>query len=196
VSVPAGALIDPIGAVVAVVVAADRSLGQDTVREIVEQVGGGRAKLRRLAATLAEDASVLASGRAPAPRVVGELLIALRAAGAAGISAPRCASCGRELVSSMQRRGENWYCSPCFARPQPCASCGQERQVTFGDRHGGPRCSQCPDHDTRDPRRVLVEAITSLDPGLPADVVAAAVRATVVKPAHEQKLAWVIGKAP
>lgn len=118
---PAEALVDPIGTVVAVVTAVDPTLGRDTVRQIVEQVGGGRAKRRRLATTLAGDASVLSSGRSPAPRVVGDLLIGLRAAGAGGISPPWCATCGRELTS-MQLRGEDWYCSPCFTRPQPCAS--------------------------------------------------------------------------
>ena len=92
--------------------------------------------------------------------------------------------------TSMQRRGEHWYCCACFVRPQQCASCGQQRQVSFRDRHRRPRCSQCPDRDTRDPRQVLVEVITSLDPGLTGDVITAAIAATITKPAHEQKLAW------
>jgi hypothetical protein len=192
---PGEALVDPIGTVVAVVTALDPALDPDTARRVVEQVGGGRAKLRRLATTLAEDASVLTSGRSPAPKVVGDLLLALRAVGATRISPPWCAECGRE-ITSMQRRGENWCCSPCFARPQPCAGCGQERPVTFRDRHGEPRCAQCPDQDARAPRRVLVELITTLDPGLTAETVAAAIGATVVKPAHEQKLAWTIEQAP
>ena len=96
----------------------------------------------------------------------------------------------------MQRRGEDWYCSPCFARPEACAACGQQRHVTFRDRQGRPRCSQCPDHDERDPRRVLVEAITRLDPGLRSDTITSAIAATVVKPAHEHKLAWAIEQAP
>ena len=31
----------------------------------------------------------------------------------------------------MQRRGDHWHCSPCFARPQICAACGQKRQVAY-----------------------------------------------------------------
>lgn len=96
----------------------------------------------------------------------------------------------------MQRRDGNWYCSPCFARPQPCAGCGHERPVAFRDRHGQARCLHCPDNDVRDPRQVLVTLVTALDPGLTADTVAAAVAATVVKPAHEQKLAWALEQAP
>jgi hypothetical protein len=186
---------DPVGTVVDLVAAADPALDTDEIRRIVERVGGGRAKRRRLATALACGPTVLTTGRSPAPKVVGDLLLALRAAGAARISPPGCADCGRE-VTSMQRRGQHWYCCPCFLRPQQCASCGQQRQVSFRDRHGRPRCSQCPDRDARDPRRVLVEVITSVDPGLTADAVDTAIAATVTKSAHEQKLAWAVEKTP
>ena len=186
---------DPIGTVVAAVTIVDPTLERDMVRRIVEQLGGGRAKRRRLAMTLAADASVLTDGRSPAPRVVGELLVALRAAGAAEISAPRCAGCGRELAT-LQRRGEDWFCSPCFAPVLSCAGCGCERKVASRDRDGQPRCWQCPDHDVRDPRLVLVEAITTLDPGLSATAVITALETIVVKPAHLHKLAWVIDEDP
>jgi hypothetical protein len=188
-------VLDPVGAVVGLVTAADPALGEGTVRQAAERAAGGRAKRRRLAAALASDPSVLVTGRSPAPRAVGDLLLALRAAGAAGISPPRCAGCGRE-VTSMQRRGNHWYCSPCFERPLACASCGNVRQVASRDRHGRPRCGQCPDRDTRDPREALTEVITSVDPGLTAGAVAAALEATVVKPAHLQKLAWALQESP
>ena len=194
-SSPADVPCDPIGTVVAAVTVADPTLERDMVRQIVEQVGGGRAKRRRLAMTLAEDASVLTSGRSPAPRVVGDLLIALRAAGAVRISAPRCAGCGHELAT-LQRRGEDWYCSPCSAPLLSCAGCGHQRKVTFRDRHGQPRCWQCPDHNVGDPHLVLVEAITTLDPGLTATAVRAALETTVVRPAHLHKLAWAIDEDP
>jgi hypothetical protein len=122
-------------------------------------------------------------------------LLALRAAGAAGIAPPRCADCGRE-ITSMQRRGDHWYCSPCFVRPEVCAGCGHERQVTFRDRHGGPRCSRCPDQGVRDPHAALVEIITSIDPGLSAQVVAAVIEQTVAKAAHQHKLVWAFQDAP
>jgi hypothetical protein len=191
----AGPICDPVATVVDLVAAADPVLDTDEIRRIVERVGGGRAKRRRLATAVASSPTVLTTGRSPAPKVVGDLLLALRAAGAARISAPGCAECGRE-ITSMQRRGEHWYCCPCFVRPQECSSCGQQRQVSFRDRHGRPRCSQCPDRDARDPRRVLVEVITSLDPGLTANAVVTAIAATVTKPAHEQKLAWTIEETP
>jgi hypothetical protein len=193
-TISADPICNPVATVVNAVAATDPTLDTEEIQRIVERIGGGRAKRRRLATTLMSDPAALTTGYSPAPKVVGELLLALRAAGAR-TSPPRCADCGRE-ITSMQRRGEHWYCCPCFVRPQQCASCGQQRQVSFRDRHGRPRCSQCPDHDARDPRQVLVEVITSLDPGLTADAVTTAIAATVTKPAHEQKLAWAIEEKP
>ena len=184
---PAEALTDPVGTVVSLVTAADPALGHDLVRRIVGQVGGGRSKRRRLAAELAGNPSALTTGRSPASKVVGELMLALRAAGATGISPPWCADCGRR-VTSMQRRGEHWYCAPCYVRPEDCAGCGNTRQVAFRDRQGRPRCSKCPDKDARDPLLALVEVIVMTDPGLPAEAAAAAIKATVTKQAHLQKL--------
>ena len=190
-----GPLLDPIGAVTALVVATDPSLGQVTVRQIVEEISGGRAKRRRLALALSENPSVLIAGQAPAPRVVGDLLLALRAAGSKAIAAPQCAGCGRE-ITLMQLRGESWYCSPCFCRPEICAACGHERQVTFRDREGRPRCGGCRDQETGDPVTALVELITSIDAGLSAEAVRTAITATVIKPAHFQKLLWALTDAP
>lgn len=50
-----------------------------------------RAKRRRLAQALSDNPAVLADGRSPGPRVIADLLLALRKAGAARISAPVCA---------------------------------------------------------------------------------------------------------
>ena len=192
---PVAAIDDPVGTVVAAVLAVDPALDRGVVAHIVTQVGGGRAKRRRLATTLAADTSVLSSGRSPAPKVVGELLMALRAAGAITISPPRCATCGRQLTV-LQRRGDDWYCSPCFRRPQPCGSCGRVRPVTFRDRHGRPRCFGCPDRDARDPAEVLVEVISGLDPGLDAEAITSALTATVVRPADLHKLVWALDENP
>jgi integrase len=188
-------LADPIGVVVDLVAGYEPTLDRESIHAAVMGVVGGRAMRRQLAQAVRDRPAVLVDGRSPAPRAVGALLLALRAAGAEGISPPLCAGCGR-AISSMQRRGEDWYCSPCFTRPQPCAGCGQQRHVTFRDRQGQPRCSRCPDHDGRDPRQVLVEVIASVDPGLTTDAIIAAITATVVKPAHAQKLAWAIEDAP
>ena len=194
-SIPSELLVDPLGAVAAVIEVADPSLDGPTVRRVIEQVGGGRAKRRRLALALVADSSVLTTGRSPAPRVVGDLLIALVAAGSTAIASPRCAGCDRE-ITSMQRRGAEWFCSPCFTRPQVCAACGKERQVAFRDRLGHPRCARCQDQDLGDPVVALVDLVTTLDPGLSPDEVRSALAATVQKAAHVQKLLWALEKNP
>ena len=188
-------LLDPLAAITTAVTAVDAEADREMVRRVVEHVGGGRAKRRRLATAVTANPSVLHTGRSPAPRVVGDLLLALRAAGASGIAAPRCARCHRE-ITGMQRRGDDWFCSPCFVHPQVCSSCGHERQVMFRDRHGRPRCGQCPDHISDDPVAALVNILTSIDPGLTADAAATAITATIVKAGHVHKLALVLAATP
>jgi hypothetical protein len=80
------------------------------------------------AQALADNPGVLTHGRSPASRGVGALLIALRRAGASQVSPPRCTDCGKPL-RTLQRRGEDWFCSPCAApqRRQRCAGCGEEK---------------------------------------------------------------------
>jgi hypothetical protein len=62
------------------------------------------------AQALADNPGVLTHGRSPASRGVGALLIALRRAGATQVSPPRCTDCGKPL-RTLQRRGEDWFCS-------------------------------------------------------------------------------------
>lgn len=191
----AGVVADPVGAVVALVTAAGPALDGDLVRRVAEQVGGGRAKRRRLAAELEGNPSLLVTGKSPASKAAGDLMIALRAAGATGISPPWCAYCGRQ-VTTVQRRGEHWYCPSCYARPEECAGCGNTRPVAFRGRQGRPRCSNCPDRDSADPFTALVEVIIAAGPALTAEAAAAAVGATVTKQAHLQKLAWLLRDEP
>ena len=108
-------------------------------------------------------------GRSPAPRAVGDLLIALRQAGAATVSPPFCAECGKPL-RTLQRRGEDWYCGVCGPVRQPCAGCGDIGRVHSRDRDGQPRCTRCPPGDGRDPVEIVVEVVTAIDPALPAEV--------------------------
>ena len=82
------AVSDPIGLIVDLVAAAEHQLTPERVRTVATAVAGGRAKSRRLATALLERPGVLADGRSPAPRAVGELLLALREAGATAVSPP------------------------------------------------------------------------------------------------------------
>lgn len=88
---------DPVGVIVGLVAGCDPALDREVIAEVTENVAGGRSKRRRLAQALLDNPGVLADGRSPAPRAVADLLIALRAAGAAGISPPTCAGCGKNL---------------------------------------------------------------------------------------------------
>lgn len=188
-------LADPVGVAVALITSIEPGLDPALAEDAVLGVAGGRAKRRKLAHALTLRPAILADGRSPAPRVVGDLLIALRAAGALVISSPVCAACGKPL-RTLQRGGEDWYCSVCIRRPGRCSACGQERIISTVDRKGQPRCKQCPDRDSRDPLAVLAATITAADPSLTAHTVSAAARQVFSKPAYLQKLAWVIEEDP
>jgi hypothetical protein len=138
---------DPVGAAVALITRIEPGLGQAAIERAVTGVAGeGRAKRRRLACALCARPGILTDGRSPAPRVVGDLLITLRRAGATVVSPPACAGCGKDL-RSLQRRGQDWYCAACGPRPGRCASCGRQQIIATLDRQGRPRCSHCPDRD-------------------------------------------------
>ena len=159
-------LTDPVGVVTGLVTGIERTLGRAAIEDTVTSVAGGRAKRRRLARALIERPALLADGRSPAPRVVADLLIALRSAGATGVAAPACAGCGRPL-RTMQRRGQDWYCHVCGPKREPCAACGTTRTVTARDRDGQPRCGECPPGSGQDPIDIVVGLVTAIDPALP-----------------------------
>jgi hypothetical protein len=188
-------LSDPVGVAVALITGTEPGLDPALAEDVVLRIAGGRPKRRKLAQALTLRPAVLADGRSPAPRVVGDLLIALRKAGAEVISPPLCTACAKQL-RTLQRSGEDWYCSVCIRRPRRCSACGRERIITAVDRKGQPRCKQCPDRDDRDPLAVLAAAITATDPSLTAHAVGEAARRVFSKPANLQKLAWVIEEDP
>jgi hypothetical protein len=192
---PERAVSDPVGLITDLVAAAEHRLTREQVRVAVTAVAGGRAKSRRLASALAGRPAVLADGRSPAPRVVGDLLIALRKAGAEAVSPPCCARCGKQL-RTFQRSGQDWYCSVCGQQAEPCAACGKPRQVSSRDRAGQPRCVKCPDTDGRDPVTVIHAVIAELDPHARRDAVAAAVCRAAPRPSYQQKLAWALEERP
>lgn len=186
---------DPVGVVVGLVIGAEPTLELAVVQGVVEAVAGGRAKQRRLARALVDRPGLLTDGRSPAPRVVGDLLIALGHAGAVQISAPCCASCGKHL-RTQQRRGEDWYCGVCGPKRVPCAICGNTRRVATVDRERRPRCERCPLEDTKDPVEVVVDVVASVDPAIPAETVAAAVAAVTSRAGQRRQLAWALEDHP
>jgi hypothetical protein len=188
-------LADPVGVIVALVAGVEPALSRTAVEDLVISVAGGRAKRRRLAGALAERPAVLTDGRSPAPRAIGDLLIALRRAGATVIAPPACAGCGKALAT-LQRRGQDWYCGVCGPRREPCGACGSARPVPFRDRDGQPRCGQCPPGDGRDPAAIIAGIVAAIDPQVPAGAVVSAVHAAAAQSGQRRRLAWALQDEP
>ncbi|MGH9054428.1 MAG: hypothetical protein ACRDZX_17170, partial [Acidimicrobiales bacterium] len=112
-------LADPDAVIVAAVCDVDPSADRRAVADTVTAVAPGRSTSRRLAQALLDRPSILTTGRSPAPRVTAALLLALRKLGVA-VSAPRCATCAKQLATFF-RRGQDWYCTPCGRTPLACA---------------------------------------------------------------------------
>ncbi|WP_220377984.1 hypothetical protein [Streptomyces inhibens] len=190
------AVADPIGLITDLVADVEKELGSETIRAVVTAVAGGRAKSRRLAEALAMRPAVLTDGRSPAPRAIGDLLIELRKAGASAIAPPVCAECGKKL-RTLQRQGQDWYCSVCGQETTECTACGNIRRVGFRDRKGLPRCKMCPDYDDRDPVTVVHELITAITPDTDRNVIAEALRRTAPhRPTYRQRLVWALEENP
>ena len=96
-------LTDPLAVIVDLVSHVEPGLDQQAIRGVAQRVAVGRAKRRRLAQALADNPSLLLHGRSPAPRAVGDLLIALRQAGVVGVSAPVCAACAKAAYPAASR---------------------------------------------------------------------------------------------
>lgn len=190
-----GWLADPLGAVTDLVAKAEPVLDRATIEEVVAGVAAGRAKRRRLAQAMLDNPTLLIDGRSPAPRVVGDLLIALRRAGAETVSAPVCAECGKQL-RSLQRRGQDWFCGGCGPARERCASCGKTRPVSCRDRDGQPHCVRCPPDLRRDPVETVVEVVTAVDPTLPAATVIAAAHDAAPQRGQRHRLAWALQDRP
>jgi hypothetical protein len=188
-------LADPIGVVVDLIAERKPGLDRSTITCVVEEIAGGRVKRRRLAQALLDRPRVLDDGRSPAPRAVGDLLVALNKAGATHISAPTCAECGKDL-RTLQRRGDDWYCGVCGPVREPCGECGRIRPIHTRDRDGNPRCVACPPDGGRDPLELAVEVIITADAALSTDVAAAAVRLAAPRFGHRHQLAWALQDTP
>jgi hypothetical protein len=187
-------LADPDAVIVAAVCDVDPAADRRAVADVVTAVAPGRSTCRRLAQALLVRPSILTDGRSPAPRVAADLLHALRKLGL-GVSAPRCASCTKELAT-FQRRGQDWYCTPCGRTPMVCAACGNVRAVASRDRAGKPRCGSCPPDYGPDPVETIVGVVTNVDPGVDADTVRSAVERVTSRAGQRRQLAWALEDRP
>jgi hypothetical protein len=174
-------------------------MSRAAIEDIVASFASTRSRIRRLAGALADRPQVLADGRSPAPRTAGDLLIALKAAGAAAVSAPVCATpgCGKQPVT-LQRRGQDWYCSGCYhaGTKAPCAGCGRTMSVATRGPAGEPLCWRCVPRDTRDPGEVIVSVVLAIDPGLDRGVVAAAAAQAAWQPRQRDRFARALEQRP
>jgi hypothetical protein len=189
-------LTDPLGVVVDLLAGLEPALDTSLIAETVTVVAPGRAQRRRLAHALAEDPDVLVTGRSPAARVVGDLLVALAEAGAVNTSPPRCAGCDKHL-NAPRHRGRDWYCPRCLPRRQEtCEGCGQTKPVGSRDRHGRPRCHGCGPDDERDPLAIVTEVVRGIDPAISVQCVEAAVAAVTPRTGARRRLAWALAERP
>ena len=188
---------DPTAFIVGLVSSVEPGLDLAALEEVVAWAGGGRAKRRRLAQALADRPAVLTDGRSPAPRPVGDLLIALRQAGATTVSPPVCAAagCGRPL-RALRRRGQDWYCAGCTRTWEPCTACGKTRKVNTRGRDGQAYCQFCGPAETANPVEAVVRVVTTIEPGLAATVVAGAVTEATRQPGQRRQLAWALQDRP
>lgn len=185
---------DPGAVVVAAVCEVDPAADRHMVAEVVAAVAPGRSTSRRLAQALLDRPSILTDGRSPAPRVTADLLVALRKLGV-GVSAPRCASCAKNLATFC-RRGQDWYCTPCGRTPLACAACGKVKAVVSRDRAGKPRCGSCPPDHGPDPVGIIVGVVANIDPAVDADTVRAAVERVTSRAGQRRQLAWALEDRP
>ena len=185
----------PVAVIVRLVAEVERGLTVGQIAGVVIAVAGGRATRRRLAQSLKDNPQVLRTGRPPAILSAARLLLALRKEGAAGVSAPRCGGCMRELRYVRSQGGGGWGCSPCLEQVHACAGCGEQRRAVTLDRHGQRRCQNCPDTGG-DPLEELAQLVTALDPGLSRETITATLQQATSRPAGQRRLAWAIVARP
>lgn len=165
----AGFLAGPGAVIAGIVGGAEPGLGAGDIAGAVARAAPSRAQQRRLAAALSGDPGLLTSGRPEGPPQVELLIRALQENGARRLVLPRCAGCGRPR-RLVQRDGTLRICTSCDRRrrgtAEPCAICGNTRQVRARDRDGRPRCGRCGPCDGLDPAGQIAAHVARLGPGL------------------------------
>jgi hypothetical protein len=127
--------------VVQIAAAADRSLSRSVVEAAVDAAAPSGLAMSRLAAALAADPGVLASG---APPLAGRLAAELIARGSTALTLPACTVCGR-TGKPLFRTAAGGVCQRCRAwqLAAACTACGKVKPVAGRDATGGPVCEVC-----------------------------------------------------
>jgi hypothetical protein len=190
---------DPVAVIVWAVARLEPDLDLGVVRATVEQVAPSRTKRRRLAEAITADPHVLTDGRSSGPSAVGQLVRALLPLGVTCLVVPCCADCGKPSPL-RSRRGAERICDPCAARARDqtttCSACGRRRRATHRDRHGQPRCRDCPPQPEPDPLEAISAIVARLEPTLAASQVAVAIQRAAAAPAVRRRLAWALEVEP
>ncbi|MEU4770306.1 hypothetical protein AB0H12_44565 [Actinosynnema sp. NPDC023794] len=190
---PARFMADPHAVVKEIVVKADPQLDAAVVDQVVMGITLHKPRLRRLGQALQADPDLLTSGRPEGPRMVGQLIGALLAAGSTRVVLPRCAHCGKQnALTSLAADTGHRICGYCAIkqREQVCGRCGRKTAVAYRDRHGTARCQKCPPIDGEDPVTMIVRLLRSLGTGLPVGTLTTLVTGSVPQATQQQRLAW------
>ncbi|MCA2227505.1 hypothetical protein [Nonomuraea aurantiaca] len=156
-AMPSRVLTEPRELIIEAVAPAEPALKIGWIAAAVDQVADTRAKLRRLAAALAEDADLLTSGRPEVPRLIELLIRELQPHELTRITPPRCVRWDRPGKLARVVDGRR-MCQACAAstvgKPRlSCAVCGKTLEVSGRDRDGPPAASSTgPSPKTRSPR--------------------------------------------
>lgn len=119
-------------------------IGKEALRGVLLATARSLHARTMLLRLLSADPQLLTSGSAVATRPVSRLALALIDAGAAGITAPRCARCHGAILLA-KRTPEGGICDACYnrARTASCVGCGRHRRIAGRDPDGSPVCSSC-----------------------------------------------------
>lgn len=194
---------DPIAVIVEVVGRVDPEMDPEIVAAAVREVTTTRAGRRKLAKALESNPSLLTSGRTEGPPMVDRLIRTLRDRGAAGVVQPCCSGCGKPARAMRARNGDGLrICVTCHNKalgsfaPRPCAVCGREVTPRFYDRHGQPRCGQCPPDPGVDHLEVICDLILAVSSDSDRDQIRTVIARTVRQAARRRRIAWDLQDRP
>ncbi|MCX5070963.1 hypothetical protein OHA84_36680 [Streptomyces sp. NBC_00513] len=178
-SAPPAPLPEPDDIVVAVLAGVEPDLAEEAVRRAVADAAASRAKRRRLARALSDDADLLTSGRPEGPRVIGDFVRALLAHGSRRVVLPKCANCSSTKKLTSLRTDGLRVCEPCahasWAASLSCIECSRPARVYRRTRTGDAICRDCWRQPAGDPVALISSAVTAVAP----DAEPAAVRGAV-----------------
>jgi hypothetical protein len=135
---------DPVAQIAAHVGRIDPGLEHQAVARLIHEAVPRPSQRHQVLWELDRQPGLLTGeGADGSPRVIA-LIDALLAAGAAGVLAPACPSCGRAARLSY-RRGEQRCCRRCYDKDQlqVCSRCRKSTMVASRTADGQPVCSGC-----------------------------------------------------